>query len=117
MCSAISPVLQEPPEAASEMPIRIKKTFPRRVSDFIPCDKCFYLACSSWCSSSAGLAWARALAVTHNLGQEQQLLHPKISSGTSPHLGSAREWAQGMKCITWGRTPLLQAENSGCSKS
>lgn len=59
MCSAISPVLQEPSETASETPIRIKKTFPRRVSNFIPCDKCFYLACSSWCSSSAGLSRVR----------------------------------------------------------
>lgn len=77
MCSATSPVLQEPPAAASEMPIRIKKTFPGRLSDFIPCDKCFYLACSSWVSQlhraeqskrGSGLAWARTLTVTHILG-------------------------------------------------
>lgn len=63
--------LQQQPQRCQ---LQSKSLFP----DFIPCDKCFYLACSSWVpqlrgaeqsQGGSGLAWARALPVTHILGQ------------------------------------------------
>lgn len=74
------------------------------------------------CPSSTGLSRAREaqgwprpeLSLSPTFWGTQQLLHPNISpralSGPRPHLGSAKEGTQGVKCITWGRTPLLQAQ-------
>lgn len=67
-CSALSPVLYDPPAAASETPIRIKTTFRRCISDFIRCDKrflpCAFLPAAgpSGASAAQGCVRARALA-------------------------------------------------------
>lgn len=122
MCSAISPVLQETPAASSETPIRIKKTFSRRVSSFIRCDKCFYLAWSSWVpelhgaeqsEGGSGLGQARALTVTHILGHptapsSQHLTMCSVRTQSPPGLSQGRDTGGEMHYL--GRTPLLLVE-------